>query len=223
MLQVGVMASHGSNASWQPPNNSVNIFSPFVGVSANVDAVGPASHKVSFEVNDVNSFDLAIGAGKRGLTKTGIVLNPIPGQPNYFLTDEEAQKKTPSDLYQIGMYAGYNRRINSLISLKVGTDIVYYTHPFSWQNFYNTYQGNGSSYDHESVGVSVGSDLWLGRFALTANYGYFVHYNSLYPVHFYATLGGKYYLTRSLALNGKLYMERAEPQNASFGLLVTVK
>jgi hypothetical protein len=138
------------------------------------------------------------------------------------LTDTVAQKAAISHLYQAGFYAGYNYRLSQLLSLKAGTDAVYYFRPFSYQNFYSTYQESGTSFDHFSVGLSIGTDVWLGRMAFMFNYGYYLHYAATGPTHTYWIIGGKYYLNSWMALNAKIYIHGLEAHYANFGLVFNV-
>ncbi|MDB5125143.1 MAG: hypothetical protein JWP94_3272 [Mucilaginibacter sp.] len=220
-IQAGVNFSHYSNASTQLPNDGLNNVYASLGVVRDIDHSGPTTQKTTFGIDNKHSFEFSLGVGRRGFVKTGLFKNPETGV-NMYLTDSAAQKKTASNLYQAALYAGYSYRLNQLLSLKIGTDAVYYSKTFSWDNFFRTYQGSGTSYDHLSVGLSAGTDIWLGRLAFTANYGYYLHYNSLYPIHFYSAIGGKYYITNRLALSTVYRSHSSGPHYVSSGVLFTL-
>jgi len=220
-IQAGVNFSHYSNASVQLPNDGLNNVYASLGVVRDINQNGPAAQKNTFGINNKHSFEFSVGIGRRGLVKTGLFKNPETGV-NMYLTDSAARKKTASNLYQASFYAGYNYRLNPFLSLKAGTDAIYYSKTFSWNNFFTTYQGSGTSYDHLSVGLSAGADIWLGRLVFMANYGHYLHYNSLYPIHFYSTIGGKYYITNRLALNTTYRSHGSGPHYVSSGVLFTI-
>ncbi len=221
-IQAGIHFSHYSNASIKLPNDGLNNIFASLGLVRDIIYNGPASNKTTFGIDNKHSFEFSLGVGRRGLVKTGLFKDPENGK-NLFLTDSAAHEKTPSHLYHAAFYAGYNYRLNALLSLKAGTDLIYYPNTFSWSNFFNTYEGRATSYDHFSMGLSLGTDLWLGRLAAMFNYGYYLHFNSFYPIHFYYTVGGKYYLTSRMAFTAKIYSPTGyEAHYANFGLLFTL-
>ncbi len=223
-IQFGINLLHYSNASTQLPNNGINLAVATIGIVQKLskEASSFSNHTEEWYEGDSNhSFEFSVGAGRRDQVKTGIFKNPYtPGQW-YFYDTTGTVKKTSSNLYQVGMYAGYNYKLNPVIGLKIGSDVVYYTHPFTYRNFLKTYQSTFSSYDHVSVGMSVGADLWLGRFAVTGMYGYYLHFNSLRDEHTYITGGIKYFVLPWMALNAKVYWHGSDPHYANFGILFT--
>jgi hypothetical protein len=221
-LQFGVSMFHYSNSGFKLPNDGVNKVIGTIGIVQDIGVDGPQRNVRTFDFDKKNSLELGIGISRRGFVQTGIYTDPRTGK-TIPLTDSAAQRAAQSNLYQINMYAGFAHRLNRLISLRAGTDVIYYTHPFSWDNFYRTYQGEGSSYDHLAVGLSAGADIWMGRMALMFNYGYYLHYNSPEPVHFYWTLGGKYYINNWLAVNLKMYLHGFDAQYANLGLVFDVR
>jgi len=221
-LTLGVDFFHYSNSAFKLPNDGINNINTTIGLVRDLKLTGPDREKATFAIDDKQSLEIGIGFGRRGFIQAGAYINPKTGKP-VPLPDSAAQKSATSNLYMSGMYIGYAYRLNSLLSLKLGSDMVYYFRPFSWDDFYRTFQESGTSYDHLAVGVSAGLDLWLGRMAFMANYGYYLHYNSIYPTHFYRTIGGKYYLNSWLALNIKMYIHGFEAQYANFGVVFNVR
>ena len=220
-IQAGLFFFHYSNAAFKLPNDGLNSINASVGIVEAIHSGGPVRQKETFRINDKHSFEFALGLGRRGLVQAGRYINPQSGKP-IALTDTAAQRSATSNLYLLGLYAGYNYRLSGLISLKLGTDLVYYFRPFSYNDFYNTYQETGSSFDNLSVGLSLGTDIWLGRLAVTANYGYYLHYASADSIHGYWIMGGKYYVNHWMALNAKIYIHQFEAHYANFGLSFNV-
>jgi len=216
-LKMMANLSHFSNASIKLPNDGLNIATISLSLVKSIGHDGPLLQKEAWGTDDKTSFEFGIGAGLRGYVKTGYFYNQQ--HVGMYLTDSAEKKEHSSNLYQIGIYAGYNYRVNSVFGLRVGTDAVYYTHPFSYDNFFKTYQASFSSYDQMSLGVSIGADLNLGRLAFAANYGRYVHSKFLDPtVHDYWTFGPKYYVTDWMALTVKVYFHGIESGYANFGL-----
>ena len=217
-LQGGLNFFHYSNSAFKLPNDGVNAYNLSIGIVQNINSDKPVQQKAAFDIDKKQSFELSIGIGRRGFIQTGQYVNAQTGKP-IILTDSASQKAANSNLYQAGLYAGYNYRINQLFSLKAGTDAVYYLVPFSYQKFYHTFQESGTSFDRLSLGFSTGIDVWLGRMAFMASYGYYLHYVTINPTHTYWTIGGKYFLNSWLALNAKIYIHGLEAHYANFGVV----
>lgn len=220
-ITAGLDFFHYSNSAYKLPNDGVNNINASLGIVKDINLTGPSRQKATFGIDDKQSFEFGIGIGRRGFIQTGQYINNQTGKP-VTLTDSAAQRNATPNLYNAGFYAGYSYRLDNLLSLKIGTDAVYYFKPFSWDSFYRTFQETGTSFDKYSLGISLGTDVWMGRMALSGNYGYYLHYNSIYPVHYYWTLGGKYYLTNWMGLNAKIYLHGFEAQYANFGLVFNV-
>lgn len=92
-----------------------------------------------FGISIKHSFEFSPGAGRRGLVQAGQCINRQTGKP-IILPDTAVQKSATSNLYLMGLYAGYNYRLGDLLSLKLGTDLAFYFKPFPYNNFYGTYQ-----------------------------------------------------------------------------------
>ena len=218
---AGINAFHYSNSGSKLPNYGITNLNATVGVITSLDATGTNRELAHFDTGDKNSFEFGIGLGRRGLVQTSDYVKQIPGNMMKPI-DSVKQRNAASHLYMMGLYAGYNYRLNPIVSLRAGTDVVYYFKPFNENDFADTYQASGSSYDKYSLGASLGADLWLGRLVLAGSYGYYLHYASITPEHFYWNLGGKYYLNRWVALNAKIYLHGTEAQYANFGLAFNV-
>lgn len=220
-IQAGLFFFHYSNAALKLPNDGVNSINASVGIVEDINSSGPVRQTAAFRINNKHSFEFGLGLGRRGFVQAGQYINPKTGKP-ITLTDSAAQRSATSNLYLLGLYAGYNYRLNGLLSLKAGTDMVYYFRPFSYNDFYSTYQETGSSFDKLSAGLSLGVDIWLGRLAVTANYGYYLHYDNPDSIHGYWIMGGKYYVNNWMALNAKIYIHQFEAHYANFGLSFNV-
>ena len=220
-IQAGISYFHYSNSAFKLPNDGINNINASIGLIQDINSNGPVRQKATFGINNQHSFEFGIGIGRRGLIQSGKYTDPKTGKP-IILTDSAAQKMAVSNLYQAGFYAGYNYRLSQVLSLKAGTDMVYYFKPFSYNSFYRTYEETGTSFNRLNVGLSLGTDIWLGRLAFNANYGYYLHYANIDSIHGYWIMGGKYYLNPWMALNAKIYIHQFEAHYANFGIVVNV-
>lgn len=189
---------HYSNGGSRVPNNGLNTVSIGLSVTRalnnNVEAEAP-----SFAGEDYkkHTFDLGINVGRRGVFQSR------------------------DGLYRTGIYGGYNYRLTSYLGLGAGVDAVYYHTIYDPQRNLETYQSKASSFDRWRVGAAIGPDLWMGRLAFMAKYGYYIHYNSLLPVKTYWTAGAKYKLNSWLGLQSKIYIHQTEADYVGFGLMFT--
>lgn len=225
-LVAGLDIYHYSNAAVKLPNDGVNALNASVGIDHDLNVQGPGESKNmrSFKNYKRSAFEFGFNIGRRGLVQQG---GGIDGQA---LIDY--QKNAESKLYKSGFYAGYSYRLNPVLGLRLGTDAVYYYKTLDTiqniQHFYATYQELASSYDKWRVGVSVGTDIWLGRVAFDINYGQYLHFHSYQgtygfnpnPPNWYWTFGGKYFINQWLGIEVKQYLHRTEADYAGFGFII---
>jgi hypothetical protein len=211
-IQLGLHLFHYSNAAFNLSNNGVNTINASIGIIRDIDAYKNPRKIVAFNIEHKSSFEFGLGIGHRGLKQNyNQKLSPA---------DSIKLEYATSHLNNVGIYAGYNYRLNPLLSLKGGTDVVYYSTTFNKVNFLYTSQDYGTSYDKFSVGTSIGADLWLSKVVFEADYGYYLHLKyDVTPVHTYWNFGVKYYLTNWVALETKAYLHRTQAHFANFGLL----
>ncbi len=228
-LVGGIDLYHYSNAAFKNPNDGINSINASVGIAHDINVEAPPTAKKQFKHYGKNSFELGVGLGRRGLVQTGGGLDPV-GYP----LNVAYQKTASSDLYQSGLYLGYNYRLNHVLALKAGFDAVYYYKTLDTipevHHFYATYQELGSSYDRLRVGASLGFETWLGKFSMPINIGHYIHYHYFVPTYqtgysppdFYWSFGVRYYCTPWLALEAKQYLHRTQADYANFGLVFRV-
>lgn len=189
---------HYSNGGTRVPNNGLNMVS--VGLSViralndNVE-VKPSSFES--ENYKKHSFELGINVGRRGVYQSR------------------------DGLYKTGLYGGYNYRLNSYLALGAGIDAIYYFTIYDPNRNLETFQSKASSFDRWRVGAAIGPDLWMGKLAVMAKYGYYIHYNSLLPVKTYWTAGVRYKLNNWLGLQAKGYIHQTDADYVGFGLMFT--
>ena len=217
-IQLGLNFFHYSNAAFKLPNDGVNTINSSIGIISDIGYKETPHKTLAFNIDNKSAFEFGLGLGHRGLLQ--IV------QQKLSPADSIKQEYAVSHLNNAGFYAGYNYRLNSLLSIKAATDVVYYFVTYNAVNYLSkisTSQELGTSYDKFSVGTSLGGDIWLGRFVFEADYGYYLHLKyGQTPIYTYWNFGAKYYLTNWLALEAKEYLHGTEAHYANFGLLFHV-
>lgn len=200
-LSAGIDILHFSNAGTRVPNNGMNVSSVSLGI---VQALGmkctvkadTSSWRKPLAYKK-HSVDFGVNIGRRGVYRS------------------------KDGLYKTGLYAGYNYRLNSVFGLSTGVDAVYYHSIYDPLRNAETYQSNASSFDRWRVGMAVGPDLWMGRMALMAKYGYYLHYDSLKDIKTYWTAGLKYNVLDWAAVQAKIYVHKTEADFVGLGFLIT--
>ncbi|HEX8608980.1 MAG TPA: acyloxyacyl hydrolase [Pedobacter sp.] len=198
-VEIGIL--HTSNAGFRIPNSGINSFNVGLGIVRNFQPPSVVKDSVYWgrRAYRRHSFDLGVGIGRRGLFKS------------------------KESFYRNTVYAGYNYQLNSVLGLSTGFDAVYYRSLFDPLDFDRTYQSYSTSYDRWRTGIGVGPDLWLGKLAVNAKYGYYLHFNSYDKnINTYWTAGFKYSVLKWAALQAKAYMHKTEADFTSFGLLFTL-
>jgi len=228
-LWIGADLYHYSNAAFKLPNYGVNSINASFGIDQDISTPATQGAKKPFQNYKKHSFELGLNIGHRGLVQDG------PGLTSAGYEDRLAYQKTAtSKLYKSGIYVGYNYRLNPVLSLRAGVDAVYYFTTLDslkdLHHYYATYQELGSSYDRFRVGMSLGAELWMGRFSFPVNYGYYLHYHYFEPTNnknysppnTYWTFGARYYFTQHFALEAKQYLHRTQADFVGFGFIVKI-
>ena len=200
-FSAGIDILHFSNAGTRVPNNGMNVSSISAGIVQSLNtkkiAAGDTASWRKPVAYKKHSVDFGINVGRRGVYRS------------------------KDGLFKTGLYTGYNYRLNTVLGLSGGIDAVYYHTIYDSQRNEETYQSNASSFDRWRVGAAIGPDLWMGRLALIAKYGYYLHYNSLKEIKTYWTAGLKYNVVDWAALQAKIYIHQTEADFVGFGFLFT--
>lgn len=184
---------HYSNAGIQVPNKGVNAFQASVGLSYNLPV--DVKERPNLKKGGRGEFfEFAFDAGRRGAFKSKV------------------------GNWKSGLSLHYNHALNAVISVKAGTDLVYYYTSFNGTN--DRYQHLATSLDPVRLGLSAGTDINLGRTSVVGAYGYYLHYDSYHPVNSYWTSGLKYYLTEALGIQSKIYFHDAQADYIGFGVVI---
>lgn len=197
-LQAGIDLLHYSNSGFRVPNHGINSINISFGIIQDMDSKGPATPEHPYNYPYKHSFEFGGDIGMRGVFES---------------------KKY---LYRSGLYAGYNYQLNQVFSLKAGVDAGSYFTVYNPKNNNATFEGHATSYDRWRAGLSVGTDIALGKLAVMVGYGYYIHFNGYYPTKTYWTPGFKYYVLPWMAVQAKTYIHTNEADYLGLGLLFRV-
>ena len=193
-LASSINIFHYSNAGIKVPNNGVNSFQASLGLTYQLPYEPTAEQQAEKSEPSSGFFELALDGGRRGAWKS------------------------KAGNWKSGLALQYHYPVNPVISLKAGTDLVYYYTTFDGTN--ERYQYFATSYDRTRVGLSGGADVWLGNFVVGGNYGYYIKYDSFHPIKTYWTSNLKYYLNKSFGVQTKIYFHKAQADYIGFGIVV---
>ena len=199
-IKGGIDIFHYSNGAVRVPNNGINTVEASFGLIKTLNTPGPQTNSKAFSEFYKHSFEIGFDVGRRGV------------------------QKAEGGLYKTGFSAAYNYRLSPVLSLKAGGEAVYYYtlyHPDNdpKTNLEPTYQYHGTSFDRWRYGLSGGADLWMGRLAIMANYGFYLHYKSTTKINSYWTPGVKYYVLPWMALQVKAYIHGSDCDYLGGGLI----
>ena len=201
-LSGGINFLHFSNAGTRVPNIGMNTSSISIGLIRYLKSKSPQKATPNTDnFKDTltkHEFEFGANIGRRGVYKS---------------TD---------GLYKAGFYTGYNYRLNTLLGLAVGLDAVYYHTVYDPARNSETYQSNATSLKPWRLGTAIGPDFYLGRSVLSLKYGYYLYFNSLKPINTYWSAGYKYHLYKSISLQSRLYVHKAEADYLGFGVVVNL-
>lgn len=197
-VMAGTGIIHYSNGGAKVPNAGLNTMNFSVGVKKDIIAFKNCDNdSIKTPIPDMkkNGFEFSAGAGSRG------------------------RYKKDGGFFMMGFYGGYNRFLNNVISLRAGVDAVYYSELYD--EFFESEQSLkywGQSYDHYRVGLSIGAEAKLNKIGIGANYGYYLHMNSLYNQKTYWDLNLKYYITPKIGIQGTMYAHRFQADFVNWGV-----
>jgi hypothetical protein len=187
---------HYSNAGLRVPNSGVNSFQASLGLAYKLPVLVEESPAESRDTV-LHFFEVGFNTGRRGAWKSR------------------------AGNWKSGLSLHYNYSLNPVISLRVGSDAVYYHTTFDGTN--ERYQYLATSLDPWRVGVTAGTEVALGKLAVGFDLGYYLKYKSFHPVNTYWTAGFKYYLTDVFGLQTKAYFHQAQADFIGFGIVLRRK
>jgi hypothetical protein len=205
-FQAGFMLTHFSNGRFKAPNSGINTFAFNVGLNYNF------AEKQEFIKDSLPSKETYKGKIKYNIAfRTGISEGPVPhlGQRQF---------------YHIGLYA--DKRIGRKSALQLGTDVFFSRYLQDYIKFVSVaFEPTHDSYtkadtDYKRVGLFIGHELFINKFSIETQLGYYVYKPFNYETDIYQRVGVKYYIYKNIfsGVGLKTHGGRAEAIEATIGI-----
>lgn len=168
-FQLGAEVTHASNGRTQLPNVGINQINISAGIFHPFDI--EKKNDTSFRYK-LKNFEISALIGYSGEVKAGYYINPKTGRGMF--PDTALQGKTPHFKTYV-LSANYNFSDVQSVNLKFGTDLIYRVQTLNYDHFFQTYQGQYSSFSNLNVGIYTGIGFQIGRVNISGNEGYLVY------------------------------------------------
>lgn len=190
---------HFSNGSFRIPNAGVNFINASVGLKKKLHI--QTSENDSTDTSEriqmpKNAFLFSAGAGRRG------------------------KYKRDDAFYRLHFYGGYSKFLNNIIALKSGIDLFYYEEKYNPTEYEDSITYLGETNDHTKVGLSLGTEVKMKKFSVSANVGYYLYFKSVYPQKTYWNIGFKYYLEEHFGIQTHLNTHQFQADFVSGGVFI---
>lgn len=180
-LQAGILFTHYSNGRIKSPNSGINTYGLNVGINYNFE------DKIKREIDTVKF--------NRSLTE--------PIKYNFVfrtgVNESTVLRSGQFPFYHVGVYA--DKRINRKSAFQLGADLFLTT---SFKEFIR-YKSIAfpelnidPNTDYKRVGIFVGHELFINKFSLEAQLGYYVYRPFKNDIALYDRVGAKYYFNKNL-------------------------
>lgn len=197
-MQAGLSLIHYSNASYRAPNNGANT------IALNIGLLYSPKDKTEFKKWAKEKFTEPIRFNfvfRSGVNESDIVgLGRHPFYTFSFYADKRVSKKSA---LQLGSEVFFSRFLRSLIEFEAIA--------FPEKNV----SGNE---DWRRVGVFVGHELFVGKWSLETQLGYYVYYDFDFEGRVYSRIGLKYYVNKHWFGSVSLKSHAANAENIAFGI-----
>ncbi|NER18814.1 acyloxyacyl hydrolase [Spongiivirga citrea] len=199
-LQAGLSLIHNSNANVKAPNTSINSITFNVGLTYNTDETD--TDFIQSEEDKKFTQPIKFNA----VFRSGINESDVIGSGQF-------------PFYIFSFYA--DKRINHKSAFQLGTDVFY-------SNFLKEYiryrfvafpedelEGNE---DFKRVGVFAGHELFISKFSVVTQYGYYVYYPFDFEGRTYIRIGLKHYFNDKIFAAMTLKSHAAKAEAVEFGI-----
>ncbi|NAS29426.1 acyloxyacyl hydrolase [Flavobacteriaceae bacterium R38] len=199
-LQAGLALIHYSNANFKAPNTSVNSISLNVGVTYNLDEDLPEYQNtlVKEKYTEPVKFNFAF---RSGVNESDIIDSGV------------------FPFYILSAYA--DKRLNRKSAIQLGSEIFFSNFLKKYIRFQsiafpeNEIEGDE---DFKRVGVFAGHELFVNRFSVLTQVGYYVYWPVSFEDRVYLRAGLKRYFGKKLYGSLTLKSHGAQAENVEFGI-----
>ena len=194
-FRAGMVLTHFSNGRIKSPNSGINTFAASASLIYNLD---PEREYVPRDTTDVSysepiKFNFAV--------RTGVSESPVA---------HSGQKP----FYHIGLYA--DKRIGRKSALQLGADVFFSQYLKDYIEYMSVAFPElppvDPDTDYKRVAVIAGHELFINKFSIETQVGYYIYKPFDYEIDFYQRIGTKYYISPKwfAALSLKSLAARAE-------------
>lgn len=180
-VQAGLLFTHYSNGRTKSPNSGINTYLINVGLNYDFDGV---SKNVSDTISKKKDFREPIRYNF--VLRAGVNESPVIGSGQH-------------PFYHIGFYA--DKRIGRKSALQLGTEL------FLTKSFIDYIKYRSIAYpeanidpntDYKRIGIFIGHELFVNRFSIEAQLGYYIYEPYKNDIPIYDRIGVKYYITKNI-------------------------
>ncbi len=203
-VTAGITFIHASNSNIKSPNVGLNTWGATVGLNYNLNDEDEIfiTHKISKKFKEPIKFNFIF---RGGFNESEIIGSGV--KPFY-------------------VFSGYaDKRLTRKSAIQLGTDV--FISPFlkDFIKYYNINypeKANGDPSDITRVGLFVGHELFVNKFSIIAQLGYYVYYPFKYEARYYERLGIKRYFGDKwfVVLSLKAHAANAETVELGFGIRI---
>jgi len=198
-IQAGLSLIHASNSNVKSPNTGLNTWGATVGLNYNIEEEDSAFHQreISNKFKEPIKFNFIFRTGLNESEIIGSGINP------FFV------------------FSGYaDKRLNRKSAIQFGTDI--FISPFlkDYIAYWNINFPNKAveTSDISRISLFVGHELFVNKFSIIAQIGYYVHYPFPYESRYYERLGLKRYFGDKWYAVASLKAHAANAETVEFGI-----
>jgi hypothetical protein len=202
-LQAGLMFSHFSNGRTKSPNSGINTYNLTLGLNYNFDAKAPR-----FKPDTTAPQKFTEPLRYNFVLRSGINESSVIGS---------GQKP----FYHVGFYV--DKRLNRKSAIQLGTEVFFTNSVKGFIDYYSEAypeQGVSPNTDYKRVGIFVGHELFINRFTIEAQVGYYVYQPLKYDIAIYDRFGAKYYFWKNfyIGVSVKTHVFLAEAMEYNIGV-----
>ncbi len=203
-VTAGLTFIHASNSNVKSPNAGLNTWGATVGLNYNLEDKDElfTTHEISDSFREPIKLNFAF--------RTGMNESEIIG----------------SGLKPFFVFSGYaDKRLNRKSALHVGTDI--FISPFlkDYIEYYHINfpsESDSSTSDITRVSLFIGHELFVNKFSIIAQLGYYVYYPFEYETRYYERLGLKRYFGDKWFAEVSLKAHSANAETVEFGVGIRI-
>lgn len=199
-VQAGLLLTHYSNGNIEAPNTSINSITVNVGVTYTLDKELPEYQHTITKEKYTEPVKVNI-AFRSGINESDIIDS---GQFPFYILSAYADK-----------------RLNRKSAIQLGADAFYSNFLKEYIRFQSiAFPDNGISgdEDYKRVGIFVGHELFVNRFSVLTQFGYYVYYPVGFESRTYIRAGIKRYFGKKLYGAVTLKSHGARAESVEFGI-----